>query len=46
VLKRANFRSHGLLQCLGFVPAPAGLLVQTGIEADEVMLYFPAAQTE
>ena len=45
VLKRANFRSFGLLQCLGFVPAPAGLLAQAGIEADEVMLYFTAAQT-
>lgn len=46
VLKRANFRSFGLLKNLGFVPAPDGLLAQTGIEADEIMLYFPAAQTE
>lgn len=39
VLKRANFRSLGLLQRLGFVPAPADLLAQTGIEPDELVLY-------
>jgi ribosomal-protein-alanine N-acetyltransferase len=39
VLKRANFRSLGLLQRLGFVPAPADLQVQTGIEPDEAMLH-------
>ena len=45
VLKRANFRSLGLVQRLGFVPAPADLLAQTGLEEDEVMLYSPAPRT-
>ena len=39
VLKRANFRSLGLLNCLGFAPAPAALLAQNGIEADEIMMH-------
>ena len=43
VLKRANFRSLGLLICLGFVPAPVDLLAQSGIEADEVMMHRVAA---
>jgi hypothetical protein len=45
VPKRANFRSLGLLRCLGFIPAPTDLLAQTGFEPDEVVLYLPVTRT-
>jgi hypothetical protein len=44
VLKQANFRSLGLLRCLGFIPAPTDLLAQIGIEPDEVAMYLPVTR--
>jgi len=41
VLKRENFRSLGLLERLGFVPAQADLLAQCQVDPDEVLMYRP-----
>lgn len=38
VLKRKNFRSLGLLERLGFVPASAELLAQSQVDPDEVLM--------
>lgn len=38
VLKRENFRSLGLLERLGFVPAQADLLVQCQVDPDEALM--------
>lgn len=39
VLKRKNFRSLGLLERLGFVPASAELLAQSQVDPDEVLMH-------